>query len=188
MQNSTQRQKGFNLIEIAIVLAVIGLIVGGIYTAASAVTENNRRQRTQTELLTIAQNVRTTFASQSDFQVPNNAQINQMRLYPGSLFYDGTDFFNAYGGTVTLGRVGATVFQVNFNGISQGGCVELLTKSFGSQSNVQQIGLSNAGQSTGAATIAAVADISNGINVTEANDVCDNSDPVNVGVRFTLRG
>lgn len=36
------QRKGFNLVEAAIVLGIIGLVIGGIWTAASAVTENNK--------------------------------------------------------------------------------------------------------------------------------------------------
>jgi hypothetical protein len=37
------RRRGFNLIEAAIVLGVIGLVIGGIWVAAAAVTENRRK-------------------------------------------------------------------------------------------------------------------------------------------------
>lgn len=37
-------RKGFNLIEAAIVLGVIGLIIGGIWVASSSIQEKNRQQ------------------------------------------------------------------------------------------------------------------------------------------------
>lgn len=187
INRNKKRTEGFNLIEIAIVLAVVGLIIGGIYTAASAVTENNRRRNTQTQLLTIVQNVRTTYASQQTFAAPTNAQIDTMRLFPGDLFYDGTNFINSYGGTTTLGAVTGATFQVVFNGISQGGCVEVLTKSFGTSSNIQQIGLTAAGRASSATALAATADLTGGVSIAEANTVC-NADPVNVGFVFSVRG
>jgi hypothetical protein len=39
---SSRDQRGFNLIEAAIVLGVVGLVIGGIWIAASAVQEANR--------------------------------------------------------------------------------------------------------------------------------------------------
>lgn len=184
-QQNAQRQRGFNLIEIAIVLAVVGLIIGGIYTAASAVTENNRRRNTQTQLLTIVQNIRTTFASQTAFVVPTNAQIDQMRLYPGDLVLIAGNFVNSYGGNVNLYAPTAATFTIEFTNMSQGGCVEVLTKSFGTQGNVNQIGLVSAGRSAaGAVTDAGVA---GGVTIAEANTNC-NADPITVGFTFNLRG
>jgi hypothetical protein len=40
-------QRGFNLIEAAIVLGVIGLVIGGIWVAAASVQRNNRRAEIQ---------------------------------------------------------------------------------------------------------------------------------------------
>jgi hypothetical protein len=40
--NNPSAQSGFNLIEAAIVLGAIGLVIGGIWIAASAVNRNLR--------------------------------------------------------------------------------------------------------------------------------------------------
>ena len=44
-------QSGFTLIEAAIVLAIIGLVAGGIWVAASSVYENLRTARASEQLL-----------------------------------------------------------------------------------------------------------------------------------------
>ena len=134
-------KRGFNLIEIAIVLAVIGLVIGGIYVAASAVTENNRKQNTQKQLLQIVQNVRSVYATQATFTAPTYDQIKAMKIFPGDLQDTGTSFVNSYGGTVALTAPTTQQFAVTFNGLSQGACIDLMTKGFGSTQNVSQIGL-----------------------------------------------
>src|SRR5271168_1816583 len=60
-----EEKRGFTLTEIAIVLGIIGLILGAIWVAAAAVYNNLRTSRATTELLTIAQNVRATYATSS---------------------------------------------------------------------------------------------------------------------------
>ena len=50
-------QRGFTLTEIAIVLGIIGLILSGVWTASSAVYENNRQNRFSQELMGIQQAV-----------------------------------------------------------------------------------------------------------------------------------
>ena len=44
--SARRSQKGFNLIEAAIVLGVVGLVIGGIWVAASAVSRQHRAQQT----------------------------------------------------------------------------------------------------------------------------------------------
>jgi hypothetical protein len=44
-------RRGFNLIEAAIVLGVIGLVIGGIWVAAAAVTENQKINRVAEAIL-----------------------------------------------------------------------------------------------------------------------------------------
>ena len=58
-------KRGFTLTEIAIVLGIIGLILGAIWVAAGAVYQNLRISKAQTELLQIAQGVRSLYATQS---------------------------------------------------------------------------------------------------------------------------
>ncbi len=45
-----RRRRGFNLIEAAIVLGVVGLVIGGIWVAAAEVSERMRIQRTIEQL------------------------------------------------------------------------------------------------------------------------------------------
>ena len=46
-----QGRKGFNLIESAIVLGLLGLVIGGIWAAAATLTENYRVNQTATALI-----------------------------------------------------------------------------------------------------------------------------------------
>src|SRR5450755_2463049 len=49
------KQSGFNLIEAAIVLGIVGLIVGGIWAAAGAAYEGMRQQNASKQLLSLVQ-------------------------------------------------------------------------------------------------------------------------------------
>jgi hypothetical protein len=50
-----KRHRGFNLIEAAVVLGVVGLVIGGIWYAAASLQRDARRQDIQTMLGKIAQ-------------------------------------------------------------------------------------------------------------------------------------
>lgn len=50
-------RKGFSLIEAAIVLGIVGLVIGGIWAAASAVQENLRLSTATRELIAMRSNI-----------------------------------------------------------------------------------------------------------------------------------
>lgn len=51
-------RRAFSLIESAIVLGVVGLVIGGIWVAAAAVSENMKVSKTVAALMTIMENTR----------------------------------------------------------------------------------------------------------------------------------
>lgn len=51
------RQRGFSLIEAAIVLAVVGLVLGGIWVAAAAMYENYKVNKTVEGIFSTARNI-----------------------------------------------------------------------------------------------------------------------------------
>lgn len=57
-QRKAHRRKGFNLLEAAIVLGVIGLVIGGIWVAASAVAFNYKVNRMDEGFGIIIQNLK----------------------------------------------------------------------------------------------------------------------------------
>ena len=67
MKNSVKlkNQRGFTLIEIAIVLTIVGLVIGGIWLAASTVTTNNKSRQAQEQAVQIIQSIKNGFASQT---------------------------------------------------------------------------------------------------------------------------
>ena len=63
MPVSSARRRGFTLTEIAIVLGIIGIILGAIWAAAAMVYENNRTKEAREQTLTIINNWRSIYGS-----------------------------------------------------------------------------------------------------------------------------
>ncbi len=68
--NRQNKEAGFNLIEAAIVLGIVGLVVAGIWAAASAAYENMRQQSSSRNLLAMAQNIKNFYANSGLSQLP----------------------------------------------------------------------------------------------------------------------
>jgi len=59
-----RKPAGFSLIEAAIVLGIVGLVIGGIWAASNAVGQNRKAERMVTGLLLMVENIRTLYERQ----------------------------------------------------------------------------------------------------------------------------
>ena len=60
--------RGFTLTEVAIVLGIVGIILGGIWAAAAQVYENHKVEAAENQILTIVHNVRSLYAGRSSIE------------------------------------------------------------------------------------------------------------------------
>jgi prepilin-type N-terminal cleavage/methylation domain-containing protein len=170
IRHKTGREKtkqGFTLTEIAIVLGIIGLILGAIWVAAAAVYSNMRTSKTTTELLHIVQDVRAMYATSgtvdggadmSGFQVQSGKALTyiQAGMFP-------TDSLNAVGANATsaedpwggyinvkaaTNQIANDSFQVSFDKVPQSACISIITGTTGTGKDPGLIGVSNGASGT----------------------------------------
>lgn len=72
---SAPLKRGFSLIEAAIVLGIIGLVIGGIWVAAASVQENNRVSRHMEQLVFITQSAQSLFKNQPPYSDGSNPTL-----------------------------------------------------------------------------------------------------------------
>lgn len=175
-------KKGFTLTEAAIVLGIVGLILGAIWVAAGSVYRNMRVATTTDQLLQIVQAIRSLHATQPAIDPALNI-INLSRAggVPKDMMNDintPTAITNVWGGAVVLTRESATEFTVTFEDVPNDACADLLTRNTGSGRDTGIV-------SAGSATDIAAADMP--ITVTTAIGECtgDTKSPVNF--RYALR-
>jgi prepilin-type N-terminal cleavage/methylation domain-containing protein len=143
-----QRKKGFTLTEIAIVLGIIGLILGAIWTAASGVYNSNRIGAANTELITIAQGTQSLYATQTSFGTPPvnlTPAVAAAGYSPSSMTAPATGVishpWNGNSGvpsgdglvfvTAQTLSVAGDAIAVTFANIPAGACVAMLTNASG---------------------------------------------------------
>lgn len=176
-------RSGFNLIEIAIVLAVIGLVIGGIYVAASAVTEKNRQQAQMKIMLQIVANVRAVYQSQNTFTALTNDQIRQIGIMPGDVAYDGTRFMGPYGEIALLPGITQT-FVITMTNISRAGCIAILGQTMTSQIFKQNYGM--AGMSVNG-SVGPNGNHAADMPMSDLVETCNQGDKVSLSLAFKLR-
>lgn len=195
-----QSTRGFTLTEIAIVLGIVGLILGAIWVAAAAVYSNLRTSKATTQLLQITQNIRALYATSSNTGA-GTADMTQNLISAGVFPNDtvsGTPptatVTNAFGGSIFVSSGQAAVagdaFAIMFNGLSQSSCISMLTANTGSGRDPGMIAaVGQNGNFTAGGTVTYNAAFA-GLNVATATGLCpastSNSDAV--GFLFRLKG
>jgi len=162
----TASNKGFNLIEAAIVLGIVGLVVGGIWVAATSVYGNLRTKQSSDQLIQIVQGVRSLYATSRNIGVlaavdmtPDVAHAN---VLPRDILTTtpqatlSTNTINAWGGNVGVvaeNAASATRFLVRFTAVPVAACKDFVMRNAGDSHDASMIGVvgSGGGAAAGAA-------------------------------------
>jgi len=191
-----KKKRGFTLTEIAIVLGIIGLILGAIWVAAGAVYQNLRVSKAQTELLQITQAIRTLYATQT--VVDTAAAVNltssliAAKVFPSDAVLNATTVNGPWGGStinVISQQASATTvpgdsFSVEFDNIPQSACIALLTSATGSGRDQGLLGVAF----TASAAAPSIVNANMPVSVATAATNCTPATVPALWFEFTLRG
>ncbi len=123
-------QLGFNLIEAALVLGIVGLIIGGIFAAWGNVESQQRVRRAADMTTTIVQQIRTTYASRTTFDATDTtsgATFTQALIAANLIpveYLSGTTLKNPWGGD-TLITPNTTGMNVSYSLVKKADCLKL---------------------------------------------------------------
>lgn len=186
-QGPSRKRWGFTLTEAAIVLGIVGLILGAIWVAAAAVYNNLRVSTTSNQLLQIVQSVRSMHATQNTVDPAITAiLVAQAGGIPSDMVTKDaggvvTAVRDVWAGNVTVTAQTYTVandsFAVSFTSVPQSACSDLLVRNTGSGRDSGLVGAGNA-----AATNTAFP-----MTVTQAVAACPNTTSTGNTVVFTFR-
>src|ERR1700733_2189126 len=122
-----RKRRGFTLTEIAIVLGIVGLILGAIWVAAAAVYNNLRTSHANTEILQVAQAIRTLYANSASDAALTVGNLISANAVPNDMVSGAAlvDPFPA-GATTVLPTTSNDGFIISMTGVSLGSCIDLL--------------------------------------------------------------
>lgn len=187
-----KKKRGFTLTEIAIVLGIIGLILGAIWVAAGAVYQNLRVSKAQTELLQITQAIRTLYATQTvvDSVAAQNLTTSLIaaKVFPSDSV-NGNTVNGPWGGSTinVISQTGSLVgdsFSVEFDNIPQSACIALLTSATGSGRDQGLLGVAF----TASAAAPTILNSAMPVSVATAATNCTPATVPALWFEFTLRG
>lgn len=145
IKRKNSRLTGFSLVETAIILAVFGLVLAGMWGLVNSVRENSNEARTVSQMVQIVQNIRdyykgfarTDMDDFTDKLILRNIITTEMIRKSAGPTYKAAHFWdkNSVGGSFIV-RANATnrynFFNIEFNSLSQKACAGLVSKLTGS--------------------------------------------------------
>jgi len=135
---TTQRKNrrfnaGFNLIEATIVMGIVGIVMGGVFVAWSAINTNTRVRNAAEQATIIIQQIRSTYANRNDFGADISAVDFASALFNSDLIPQqwnvGGLIRNPFGGLTNVTATNATsTFALDFTGVNRQECIQLVSK------------------------------------------------------------
>lgn len=196
LPRSKRSASGFTLIEAAIVLAIIGLVAGGIWVAASSVYENLRTSRASEQLLAAVQQIRSLHATQGTIASGDvTVSLAQARVFPQDMFDSSTDTSpaNPWQGAVLVYGVAAITgglgpgFWVIYNGLPQSSCIDMVARNTGQGRDTGMVGVNIAAAAV-TTTPSGLGNETAPVSVSTAATDCSAATGNSVGFLFRLKG
>jgi type II secretory pathway pseudopilin PulG len=184
-----QSRRAFTLTEAAIVLGIVGLILGAIWVAASSVYNNMRIKRTNEQILVMVQGIRSIFAASAVTGTSGTGslitQLVDARIIPSDVVINNTTLSNSFGGAITINNATITVagdaFELKYARVPRNVCAEIGVRL---TSSARDTGLFNVTLGSTTTTLTSWP-----LNLTTALSSCNNASDINeVAFVFQLRG
>jgi prepilin-type N-terminal cleavage/methylation domain-containing protein len=138
------KNKGFTLIELAIVLGVFAVIVAGIWMVVAVVYENVHQYQANRQIQTMVQNIRQLQQRITHFDTSNLSELTasldnqaafplEMRVSEGTANGNLNHPWSTSGNAVHVYSRAATEFGIEFTGLPRKVCIQIATKMSGGE-------------------------------------------------------
>ncbi len=127
MDRQKSIRRGFSLVEAAIVLAVVGLVVAGIWIAAATMMENYRFNKTVEGIFTTASNIQNLISMRDGSSLPMHADLKQTLIASSAFpkdWVNGNLVKHPLGGIVGVMSIVSGVEFVLW-GLNPSSCIEI---------------------------------------------------------------
>lgn len=143
----------FSLVESAIVLGVVGLVLGAVWVTATNIMETWRVNRAAEEVLIIARNVQGFLGKATADAIANGTQVSienaalNAGLIPADLIKNGS-IVDPWGRDVSLGLSGGAwggIISIRFASLNKAACIQVVNRVVNGRTNAETkaLGLDN---------------------------------------------
>ncbi len=133
-----RKKRGFNLIESAVVLGVVGLVIGGIWVAAAKVKEDTQITETIRVMLLAVKKTQQVISAQDSLAIGNNVTMTQAlanaEVFPSDWWHTGNYVYLPFDAELYIRNFSGSRFRIQIEQIkSKYVCIQLAVR----MSNIQ---------------------------------------------------
>lgn len=146
--NFKNKQKGFTLVELVLIVGLISLMTIGLYVKYRSVTNAQKVQLQMQDLYAISNNITKGYQSETTLGTFNNTTAIGKGLIPTEIA-NNPNIFSRFGTTITLSPqtvAGNTGYEILINNITPKECASIATTKFGNE--VDEIWINGANTKT----------------------------------------
>lgn len=130
MQQRSNQKKGFNLIEAAVVLAVVGAVIGGIWVAAATMYENYKVNKAVEDLALIVKDIQGLISISNAAAIGNtniNSTLKEAMIYPKDWIINGS-IKHPLNGYASIANDAGGFLWINLYSVQKSACIKLVVK------------------------------------------------------------
>jgi prepilin-type N-terminal cleavage/methylation domain-containing protein len=125
----TRKQRGFTLVELAVVLAIIVLAAAGIIARQRSASQTAQVQAEAGNLQAVIGKINSTFAGRTSYAGATTEFLLAQGAFPTSMV-SGTNVVNTWNGAVTVAPgTGNTSVDITYGGVPTAACIELVANA-----------------------------------------------------------
>ena len=102
----SRKQKGFTLVEVIVVLAIVGVALAGVLVYQSMAENRNRTNNTINAVITMVGNVKSVFAAANSYAAVTSANLVNAGIPMTPFTTSGTTILDPWGNTMVVGGSG----------------------------------------------------------------------------------
>lgn len=140
--NFNKRQRGFTLVEVAMVLAIAALLIAGVMLFFNNASQARQTNDALQEVAAVQQTVRSLYSGQPDYTGLDTAIVASSKQLPAKWANTtSSTVSNPFGSSVTIAATSsANQFMLTFNGIPDAACSKMVTMDMGTGMAALQVG------------------------------------------------
>lgn len=129
MKRYKNMNRGYTLVELVVVLAIVMIIIAAIISRQQAVSQSSRVSTESGNLQSIIGKVNSTFAGRTNYSGATTAFLLAQGAFPTSMV-SGATVVNTWNGTVTVAPGTAnTSVDITYGGVPSAACIEFVANA-----------------------------------------------------------